>query len=319
MSSAQAISSSVPAGAVRPGASERRVLGLFTPAGALMAVLLTAAFAGLFFRWFRTQGLWSIRYPEDWAHAFFVPLISGYMILQRREELARLRPSTFWPGMIPLLLGIMCYFFFSVGAAGNHMFQGFSLIMAVFGTTTLLLGPAFVRPLFLPIAFLAFGVTISERIMIQLTFPLQLMASYGAWVLLNGVGALGGFMAERAGNTLQIFLDNGTALPPLDVAEACSGMRMVVAFFALGATVAILGTRHWWQRVALMLLVAPVAIAINIARVTVLGLLNLYDPNMVTGQFHTLVGTLLLLPGLGLFMLVVWSLNRVVREEEKRA
>lgn len=295
------------------------MLGVFTSTGAVAAGLLGLAFVGLYFRWFWTQGLISWTKPDDWAHAFFIPLISGYMIYQKRAELAALTPRVFWPGICPFLLGIMAYFLFSLGALGNHMLQGFSIILTLFGLVLLLLGPAFMRRLFLPIAFLGFGVTVSERIMIELTFPLQLMASFGAWIVLNGIGTLGGFMVERGGNTLTIMLNDGTVIPPLNVAEACSGMRMVVAFFALGGTVAILGTRQWWQRVALMLLVAPVAILINIARVSILGLLSLWSSDLASGQSHTLVGTLLLLPGLGLFMLVVWSLKRLVREGPETA
>jgi exosortase/archaeosortase family protein len=61
-----------------------------------------------------------------------------------------------------------------------------------------------------------------------------------------------------------------------------------------------------------VLLAAPVAILINILRVAVLGLLSMVDANLAAGQAHTLIGTLLLIPGLMLFLLVVWTLNKVV-------
>jgi hypothetical protein len=48
-------------------------------------------------------------------------------------------------------------------------------------------------------------------------------------------------------------------------------------------------------------------------RVTVLGLLTLVNPNLAAGEAHTLIGTLLLVPALGLYMGVVWALNRVIR------
>jgi exosortase len=298
--------------ATRPGAAERRVLDVFTPAGALVAGLLTLGFGMLFFRWFYVQHQISMDSPDDWGHAYFVPLISAYLVWTRRDELARTPVAAFWPALAPFLLGIMAYFFCVTGVK-NHMLQGFSMILCLFGLVLLMLGPGAMRVLFLPIAFLGFGVTISEAIMIELTFQLQIIASYGAWMLLSVVGEVAGFGCEVSTNVLRL-VDSHGGIHPLNVAEACSGMRMVVAFCALAAATALLGCRHWWQRVAVMLLAVPIAVLINVGRVAVLGLLSLADSHLSEGSAHTLIGTLLLVPGLGLFMLVVWSLNRVVRE-----
>lgn len=290
----------------------RPVLGLFSPEGAVSAALLMVGFVGLFFRWFYTQHLFSSTQMEDWGHAYLIPIISGWLIWQDREAISRVRVGAFWPGLAPLLLGIMCYFFFVASRfTGGHMIQGWAVILTLFGVVLLMLGPAAMRYLFLPIAFLIFGVTVSEMIMIKLTFPLQLVASQGAGTILNVVGAAGGFSADVNGNMLHVITNKGVDIP-LNVAEACSGMRTVVAFFALAAATAILGCRHWWQRVALFMLAFPVAVLINIARVAVLGVVSLFNQNLAAGQAHTLIGTLLLIPGLGLFMGLVWVLNRVV-------
>ena len=64
-----------------------------------------------------------------------------------------------------------------------------------------------------------------------------------------------------------------------------------------------------------VLLAGPVAVFMNIVRVAVLGLLTLIDPNLAAGDAHTIIGTVLLVPSLGLFLGVVWALNRVVRDE----
>lgn len=283
----------------------------------VMAGLLLLAFAALFYRWFYIQHLLSSSRLEDWGHAYMVPFISGYLVWQRRHALAKIRPEPFWPGLAPFALGIMTYFFFVV-AITNHMAQGFAIVLTVFGMTLLVLGPRAMRYLFLPVAFLTFGITVSEMIMIQLTFPLQLIASQGAYVVLSIAGLIGGFSTDVAGNTLTIVTSQGVSVP-LNVAEACSGMRMVVAFFALSAIAALVGCRFWWQRVALVLTAAPVAILLNIGRVSVLGLLSLIDPQLAAGQAHTLIGTILLIPGLLLFMGIVWTLNRIVPEPVESA
>src|SRR5688572_4520479 len=80
-----------------------------SPEAMLMGGLLALAFAGLFFRWFWTQGLLSAERMQDWGHAYFIPLIAGYLVWQKRAELSRIRPAVFWPGLAPMLLGIMSY------------------------------------------------------------------------------------------------------------------------------------------------------------------------------------------------------------------
>jgi exosortase len=299
-----------------PSGKPPRIGGLFTPEALVMAVLIAAAFIGLFYRWFRIQNVISSTQLEDWGHAYFIPIISGYMVWRHRAELARLEPRVFWPGLAPFLLGIMCYFMGVVGIK-NHMFQGFSIVLTVLGLAILILGPAFLRYLVLPIAFLVFGVSISDKIMLELTFPLQLTASQGGHFVLALIGAVAGFSAEVKGNLITI-LDRAGNEHPLDIAAACSGMRMVVAFFALAAATALLGCRLWWQRVALMLLAAPVAIIINIGRVSVLGLLSMADSDLASGEAHTFIGTLLLIPGLLLFLLVLWTLNKIVGPDAKQ-
>lgn len=271
--------------------------------------LVLLAFAALFWRWFQTQGLHSWNSPENWGHAFFTPVIALALIWRRRGLVRSIPPAVFWPGVLPFLVGIACYMFAVLGIK-NHMLQGFSVILTLFGVLLLLLGPAMMRVLFLPVSFLVFGVTLSDKIMIELTFELQRIASFGSWVMLSVIGAVSGFRVDLAGNTLEIITGSGEVLP-LNVAEACSGMRMVVAFYALAAAAALWDPRPWWQRVTLLLVAGPVAIFMNMVRVAVLGLLTLFDPDLAAGSAHTLIGTLLLIPSLGVFAGLVWVLDRL--------
>lgn len=283
------------------------VAGL-SPQAWAKGLLLFAAFAWTFYVFFKRQALHSADAMEDWGHAFVVPLISAWAIWQNRAELTARRASTFWPGLLPLILGIVCYFFFIVGFP-NHMFMGFSMILTLAGLCLLLLGPRVFQVIFLPIAYLVFAVSISEQVIIKITFALQQIAAQGAWLVLRLISALGAdFVVFIDGNTLTV---GGKAL---NVAEACSGMRMVVAFMALAGAVGLLTTKVWWQRVALMLLAIPVAVFNNILRVAVLGLLSMWKSDLAAGDAHMVIGTVLLVLGLGMFMGIQWVLSRIVRD-----
>lgn len=314
MSNAAATSGSMQRpGGLGGGAPGARVWGLFSRSGLVATVLLTGAFVGLYFRWFLTQGEMSSKKMEDWGHAFVIPLISGYVIWLRREAIARCPIRAYWPGLIPLLLGAYAYFFFLVGLP-NHMLAGGAMLLALFGAVACVGGTALLKHVFAPIAFLGFGVTISERIMTNVTFKLQMISSDGAFVLLSLLGAALGFSTEVEGNVLTVTTAAGVE-HAMNVAEACSGIRMVVAFVALSGAVALIGCNEWWKRSALLLISVPVAVFMNVIRVTVLGLLTLRDPRLAEGQAHMLIGVLLLVPSLLLFMGVLWALNRVVKSE----
>lgn len=281
---------------------------LLSPANLAMAAVLSVGLAALFFRWFLKQAEFSWRQTEDWGHAFFVPVIAGYLVWQRRRQIAQATPGVFWPGVLPVLVGILGYLTFSIGPIpGVHMGQGLFVILTLWGVALTLLGPGVARWLILPAAYLVFMITVSEGVMLRLTWPLQLLASQGAYIALGVIGMVFGFSVDVDGNVLTVISSNGQ-VHPLNVAEACSGMRMVVAFIALAGAVALLSTREWWKRITLMALSIPVALLMNVARVAILGLATLKDSNLAAGEAHTLIGTLLLIPGLGLFLAVGWAL-----------
>ncbi len=287
----------------------------WTAQGKLLTGVAVVAFLAFYFRFFIRQSQFSIEFIDDWGHAFVIPVLSGFLVFRDRAKLLAAPKAAFWPGLLPLALGVITYFFFVLGVS-NHMLQGAAMLLALSGLVMLTCGLAVFRLTFLPIAFLAFGITISEQLMIKATFPLQLLATQGAWLLLKIISLPGNwYFVEADGNTLTMFY-KGRQIP-LNVAEACSGMRMVIAFVALAGAVALLSVQEWWKRAAVLMLAVPVALFMNIIRVGVLALASLYDNNLASGNVHMLIGTLLLIPGLGLFLGAVWALDRVVKPEAK--
>lgn len=307
MSTAATMQSSLnqPAVSVRDPLTDRTVH--------VMALLVAGGLALVFHEWFRRQGVYAWSQMEDWGHTVLVPVISVYLLWQRREELGRARPAVFWPGFCAILLSLVSYVFFAVGVP-NHLGQGLSVILAIFGATLLLAGPEVMRFAFLPIAYLVFMITLPEMIMIKLTAPLQQIAAQGSHTLLNVVG----ITTEINGVVITIYPDDGKPIP-LNVAEQCSGMRTLISFVALAGAVTLVASRRWWQRIAVMLCSIPVAVGVNVGRVALLGILSLVNPDLASGQAHTFIGTLWLIPGFFLFLLIVWSLNRVVQDDEAGA
>jgi exosortase/archaeosortase family protein len=107
-------------------------------------------------------------------------------------------------------------------------------------------------------------------------------------------------------------------LPPrvLNVAEACAGLRSLMTFISVGATVAFLSNRPLWQKVIITLSAIPIAIFCNVMRVAGQGLLDYYVSEQLSQSFaHQMVGLVMLLPAFLLILLVGWLLDQIFIEE----
>lgn len=291
--------------------------GVWTPSAMVLSVaaaVLLAVIVATFWNFLSAQVRYAMRHPSDWGHTLVIPGIAAWFVWLRRKELLAepFRPA--WSGLPIVALGVGVYILCTFGPGAfalHHNARGLAFGISLFGLVLLLFGWRAMRHLWFPIAYVvAFGQTISDRILNVVTFRLQDLSARGAEIVLNLVG----IDTDRAGNLLKVYRD-GVA-HPLNVAEACSGMRMLLAFLALGVAIAYTGLKRPWQRVALVLLGVPVAVVVNVFRVVTLGVLSLFDVQMAAGEFHHLVGLVWLVPALAIFLGILWILRRIVIEEE---
>ena len=248
---------------------------------------------------------------DDWSHAFILPVISIFFIYLNRDRLARIRPHTSWWGLPIMLVGLFGYFL-SIYPVRNDMFKGYFMILELFGLVWFMVGGKMMTVLWFPIFYLAFGVKVSNKIWEFIAFKLQRVAAHTS----TGVMRMIGIDASVDGNTIHLW---DVPDPPgaLNVAEACSGIRSLMMFIMLGVAVAWLVRRPWWSRFALVLLTVPVAITVNVGRVTILGILYRVDPELSRGEFHTFIGMVLLMgPALLMFLGIGWLLDKIVIQDE---
>jgi exosortase/archaeosortase family protein len=87
----------------------------------------------------------------------------------------------------------------------------------------------------------------------------------------------------------------------LGVVEACSGLSMLVVFFALCTAVAVLIRRPLWERLLIVAGAVPLALLANIIRIVVTGVLHkVAGPGLADLVFHDLAGWLMMPLALGL-------------------
>ena len=225
---------------------------------------------------YRLVEQWS--YDADVGHGFFVPLVSGYIAWQRRDEIAKLKLKTSWWGVPVMLFGALQGYLGSLAA--EQFLQRTSLIELLLGAILLLGGMKLIRALAFPLLLLPFMIPIPSVIYNQITFPLQLFASRVAEVVLGWLN----IPVLRDGNVLEL------ASQKLQVAEACSGIRSLLSLTFFSLIYAHYFDTKPWMRQTLFLVTIPVAILANAARVTITGILSEINPELARGFFHEFEG-----------------------------
>ncbi|MEY4832458.1 MAG: hypothetical protein RL527_671 [Planctomycetota bacterium] len=277
-----------------------------------MLALLGVLGLAVFYDFLRQQVAFAVSQPSDWGHTLIIPAVGVYFVWLRRGELLAEPFSPFWPALAVLLAGVAWYALCVIGPKPlfHHNLQAAGVTLALVGAAWTILGTRAMRVLWFPLLYVCiFSQTLSERMLSKVTFLLQDLAALGAYGLLLVLG----LDADRSGNTITVISEGVSH--PLNVAEACSGMRMVVAFTALGTFLAYTQMHGLVQRTLMVLSAIPVAVAVNILRIVTLGVLSLADSNFATGEFHHFVGLVWMLPGLLLFLGVQWVINNVMVDD----
>jgi exosortase A len=180
-------------------------------------------------------------------HCFLVVPIILWLVWQRLPELRALAPRAWAPGLVLTGAGGAAWL---LGEAGNvALLRHFGLVTMLQGIAIACLGKAVTRGIAFPIFYAFFLVPFGE----ELVGPLQTLTAKMSMGLL----ALAGVPAHLEG----IFISTPSGL--FRVAEACSGVRFLVAMAALGALAANLCFRSWPRRLLFVAFALVIAVLAN--------------------------------------------------------
>jgi exosortase len=259
---------------------------------ALLGLLYGSILKALVLQW------WS---DPDFGHGFLIPAFSLYVLWRCRSQLlsTEIRPQNF--GMVVIILGIFLLF---LGSLGAELFTSrLSLLVLGSGLILFLGGWKVLLAVSFPLGFLIFMIPIPAILYNEITFPLQLLASRlaSAWLELLQVPVL------RDGNVL--VMSNFS----LEVVEACSGIRSLMALISLAVAYGYLAERRNWVRYALALWMVPSAIITNAIRIVIAGVsAHKFGPAAAEGILHQFSGWLIFLTAIAL-LLVMHAILRCVR------
>jgi exosortase len=249
----------------------------------LMAVLFADVLLDLASEW------WN--YPES-SYGMLVPPMALYVAyLQRKKTLAY--PAA--PSLRGLwLVGFGCLVLVAGKLAGEFFLARVSFVLVLAGLTWTFWGGTRLRTLAFPFVLLATMVPLPVLVYNAVAAPLQLLASRIATDLAQMLGV----SIYRDGNVIHL------ATTSLGVEEACSGLHSLPALVVGALLLGYLANASMLGRVLLLMVSVPLAIAVNVLRVTGTALLADYRPEFAEGFYHSFSGWLVFVMGFGALWLI---------------
>jgi len=209
------------------------------------------------------------------GHCLFIGPVLAWLVWQRRDDLAKLTPAAWWPGLALVAAGGAGWL--TGDAAGVALARQLGLVMMLQGAVVTLLGPQVARGLLFPLVYAFFLVPFGEG----LEEPLQLVTVAMVMPLLH----LAGVPAHVDG--VLITIPNGW----FEVAEACSGAKFVIAMIAYGTLVANVCYVSWGRRAAFMAMALIVPVLANGVRAFgTIYAAHLSSVEQATGYDHIVYG-----------------------------
>ncbi len=246
---------------------------------ALLAVLIVShwnTFAHMADRW---------AHDPQYSHGFVVPLFALVVLWSRRDMLKRMASQPAWLGLPLMAIGLIL----RVVAVASDIepLDSLSLLPTGFGLVLLMGGWSVLGWSWPALAFLAFMMPLPFSAEMALAYPLRRIATDMSTYVLQTVGCPA--MAE--GNI--IFIDD----IQLGVAEACSGLGMLMTFFALATAMALIVNASLLNRLALVASAIPIAILANVIRISATGVayhLGGKESDLAKMIYHDLAGWLMM-------------------------
>lgn len=228
----------------------------------------------------------------NYSHGFVVPVFSFYLLWLGRHRLSQIPLQPRDAGLVGIMSAIVLLI---LGSLSAELFVSrSSLIILIVSLVLYFAGWKMLRACAFPLAFLFFMIPLPAIIYYQVTFPLQLQASWFADASLD----LLQIPALRDGNI--IILPNYS----LEVVEACSGIRSLFSLLAVAVAYAHLAERSLPKRIFLVALMVPFAIVSNGFRIVGTGILTYFwGPHFAEGFFHLFAGWIIFLISFALMLL----------------
>jgi exosortase len=237
---------------------------------------------------------------ESLSYGMLIPPLALYVAWMRRKVTFGLPAVPSSGGL--WLIGASCLLFL-LGKLGAEFFiSRISFVLLLVALTWTFWGTARLRSLAFSFLLLATMVPLPVIVYNTMAAPLQLLASDMATNLAQALGVT----VYRDGNIINL------ASISLGVEEACSGLNSLSALMVGGLLLGYLQCTRFRTRALLFALTIPLAIAVNILRVTGTAVLADHHEEFALGFYHSFSGWLVFVAGFGILYVLAKGLHIIL-------
>lgn len=216
----------------------RRALGLLALAWAGNVLLFAGDWVAMFRQWWDSS---------TYNHVLLIPFILGWLIALRWREVVKIAPQGWWPGLV--LFGGAGFLWLLGDFAGVSLATQLGVVLMAQASALTLLGPRASMGLLFPLAYMLFLVPAGD----EMVPALQTITAAITMALLD--------VSHVPAHIEGVFITTPGGY--FEVAEACSGVKFLIAMIAYGALVANVCFRAWPRRIAFMALCIAMPIFAN--------------------------------------------------------
>ena len=237
---------------------------------------------------------------EEYSHGYLIPLVSAYLIWQRRDLLKRLEFRPAWLPVGIVALGAMISVIGEISAI--YVLIHFSLIMIILGMAWALMGWKAFKYVIIPLGLLVFAIPLPYFLEATLTADLQLVSTKIGVAVIR----LFNIPVFAEGNVIDL------GIYQLQVVEACSGLRYLYPLMGVGFIVTYLYQVELWKRALVFISTIPITILMNSFRIGVIGILvDIWGIGMAEGFLHYFEGWIIFIACLAILVAEMWLLNKI--------
>jgi exosortase len=232
----------------------RDILARVTGIVLLFGITYVPVFATLYGKYVEVDSYYS--------HGFLVPLLSAFVIWWKRDALKTMSVVPSRAGLWVLGGGLLLYVLATSWLV--NFVSALSMLVVLAGLSIYLFGLAVTRALWFSLAFLLYMVPLPKFSIIYITFWLKLL-----------VASLAADVVEVVG--IPVLLDGAYLTLPngvIEIENACSGLRSLIALTSLGAVYAYLAPLSTARKWILLVAAVPIALAANLIRVVAMVLVS---------------------------------------------
>lgn len=245
---------------------------------------------------------------EEYSHGIFIPVLSLFLIWQKRDVLARIPTQASWHGVWLTTLGIVIYFLGEISAI--TAITQFSLVMVLAGLTLSVTGWSYFRHIWIAFLFLIFTIPLPQVIYQDISQLSQLVSSSLGVVIIR----LFDISVYLEGNVI----DLGSM--KLQVVEACSGLRYLFPLMSLAFISAYFYRDVMWKRALIFLSSIPIAVLLNSLRIGLIGVtVEYWGREAAEGLLHDFEGWAMFMACMSVMVAEMWLLTRVGRHKKSLA